>query len=211
MEFSQSKLLSLEELYRRNLMNTLTGYKNGNLIGTQDENGNTNLAVFNSVFHIGAKPPHIGFVLRPTTVARHTYDNIRATGYYTINHIHTEMTAAAHQTSAKYAKEESEFEKCGFTPQFSTNFGFAPYVKESRIKIGLKFAEEIYIKTNDVWIIVGEVQEIIIDENFIRKDGFIDLQKAGTSVISGLDAYYEATEIARYAFARPNQELQKIG
>ena len=207
--FTKSQIATFETLYRRNLMNTLIGFKNANLVATKSKNGQENLAIFNSLVHIGANPPHIGFVMRPTTVERHTYDNIHETGYYTFNHIHTNFIEKAHQTSAKYPKEISEFEACGLSAIYKNDF-YAPYVKESHIQIGMKFVEEIFIKTNEVYLIIGEVQEFFVQEDCIRPDGFIDLSKAGTAVVSGLDAYYEAQEIARLSYARPNQEIKKI-
>jgi len=207
--FTKNQIGTFETLYRRNLMNTLIGFKNANLVATKSKDGTENLAIFNSLVHIGANPPHIGFVMRPTTVERHTYDNIHETGYYTFNHVHTSFVEKAHQTSAKYPRNVSEFEACGFTPLYQNDF-FAPYVQESHIRIGMKFVEEIFIKTNEVYLIIGEVQEFFVQEDCIRPDGFIDLAKAGTAVVSGLDGYYEACEIARFSYARPNQAIQKI-
>ncbi|PKQ69636.1 flavin reductase family protein [Raineya orbicola] len=207
--FTKESLLTLETLYRRNLMNTLLGFKNANLIGTRDKKGNENLAIFNSLVHLGANPPHIAFVMRPTTVERHTYDNIHETGFYTFNHVHTSFVEKAHQTSAKYPKEVSEFETCGLTPIYRNHFP-APFVAESSIQIGMKFVEAVFIPTNEVYLIIGEVQEFFVPDDCLRSDGFIDLQKAGTAVVSGLDAYYEAQAIARFSYARPQQELKKI-
>lgn len=207
--FTKKSLLELETLYRRNLMNTLLGFKNANLIGTRDKKGNENLAIFNSLVHLGANPPHIAFVMRPTTVERHTYDNIHETGFYTFNHVHTSLVEKAHQTSAKYPKEVSEFAACGLTPIYKNDFP-APFVAESQIQIGMKFVEAIFIPTNEVYLIIGEVQEFFVPDDCLRSDGFIDLQKAGTAVVSGLDAYYQAQEIARFSYARPQQELKKI-
>ncbi len=207
--FTKKSLLELETLYRRNLMNTLLGFKNANLIGTRDKKGNENLAIFNSLVHLGANPPHIAFVMRPTTVERHTYDNIHETGFYTVNHVHTSFVEKAHQTSAKYPKEVSEFAACGLTPVYKNDFP-APFVAESQIQIGMKFVEAIFIPTNEVYLIIGEVQEFFVPDDYLRSDGFIDLQKAGTAVVSGLDAYYQAQEIARFSYARPQQELKKM-
>ena len=71
-------------------------------IGSISNNGIENVAVFSSVTHIGSSPAILGFFLRPTTVIRNTYENIKATGFYTINHIHNNITKDAHHTSAKY-------------------------------------------------------------------------------------------------------------
>jgi flavin reductase (DIM6/NTAB) family NADH-FMN oxidoreductase RutF len=64
----------------------------------------TNLAVFSSITHLGSNPPLIGFVLRPTTVPRDSYRNIKASSLFTVNHIHHDTVADAHHTSAKYPR-----------------------------------------------------------------------------------------------------------
>ncbi|MDX1905178.1 MAG: flavin reductase [Thermonemataceae bacterium] len=207
--FSKEDIGALESLYKRNLMNTLIGFKNANLVGTKNLVGQENLAIFNSLVHLGATPPHIAFVMRPTTVERHTYDNIHQTNFYTFNHIKTNWVEAAHQTSAKYPQNVSEFEACDFEVEYKGDF-YAPYVKNASIQIGMRLVEEVFIKTNEVFLMIGEVQEMYIEEDCIRDDGFIDLIKAETAAVSGLDAYYEAKEIARFSYARPHQILKKI-
>ena len=56
--------------------------------------------------------------------------------------------ANAHYTSAKFDKEESEFEECHLTEEYLDGFT-APFVKESRLKIGMKFEESIPIEINN--------------------------------------------------------------
>jgi len=62
--FSKEDIKKMSSIFRLNMINSCTGYKSANLIGTQSENGSTNLAVFNSVTHLGSNPPLIGFILR---------------------------------------------------------------------------------------------------------------------------------------------------
>ncbi|HBF47730.1 MAG TPA: flavin oxidoreductase, partial [Shewanella frigidimarina] len=47
------------------------------------------------------------------SVPRHTFENIMQTGLYTINHVNQSIYEQAHQTSARYDKDESEFEATG--------------------------------------------------------------------------------------------------
>ena len=137
MEFNQEEIKQLESRYRANLFNTLSGYKSANLISTVSESGVSNLAIFNSVIHIGANPQLMGFILRPTSVERHTYNNILHSKHYTINQIHKGIFKEAHQTSAKYERDVSEFEQCGLNEEYLADFPVA-FVQQSKIKIGLK-------------------------------------------------------------------------
>ncbi|HMO39502.1 MAG TPA: flavin reductase [Saprospiraceae bacterium] len=197
-------IAGMERFYRQALFNMLSGFKSAHLIGTISPEGATNLAIFNSVLHIGANPPYMGFILRPTSVERHTYNNLKANRQFTINHVHQDFIQPAHQTSAKYPAEVSEFEVCGFTPQY-TNHLRAPYVQESRIKIGLEYVEESLIQVNSTLLIVGKIVEILLPEAILTPDGHLRLDEAGSVAVAGLDTYYAARQVAQLDYARPGQ------
>ncbi len=189
------------KLYRLNLINSITGYKPANLIGTKSNNEISNLAIFSSVVHLGSKPPLIGIITRPNTVPRDTYKNIISNKTYTINHISKDMVERAHYTSAKFNEEDSEFDYCNFEEEYIDGFN-APFVKESQIKIGMKLVEEKNIETNNTILIIGEVQKIVVDDNYIDEDGSLDYHKLNSVCISGLDTYYETNKISKYPYAR---------
>lgn len=203
---TQKHIAEMEQRYRATFINSLSGYKSANLIGTVSTSGVTNLAVFNSVFHVGANPPLLGMVFRPHTVRRDTLENILDHGQYTINHIHAGITEQAHQTSAKYDENESEFDATGLNPFYTPEFN-APYVKESYINIGLQCREVIPVKANDTIIIIGEILEVICPSSAIQEDGFIKLEKLHGTAINGLDSYYLPSKIARYSYATPQSAL----
>jgi flavin reductase (DIM6/NTAB) family NADH-FMN oxidoreductase RutF len=209
MIITKENILEFEKLYRTNLFNSLSGFKSANLIGTISKEGKTNLAIFSSVIHVGANPPLMGLLLRPVSVERHTYSNIKETGFFTINQIHKDIFKQAHQTSARYDKDVSEFDACGFTYEYSAAVK-APYVKESKIKIGLKFLEEHEIKSNETIFIAGEIIEVIVPDEVITNEGYVDIEKAGTITISGLDSYHETKRIARLSYAKPGSEPKEF-
>jgi flavin reductase (DIM6/NTAB) family NADH-FMN oxidoreductase RutF len=209
MIITNKSISSFEKLYRAAFVNSLSGFKSANLIGTISSEGKTNLAIFNSVIHVGANPPLMGFLMRPVTVERHTYTNIKETNHFTINHINKEIFKKAHQTSARYEKEISEFDACRLTPEYTETIK-APYVKESKIKIGLKFLEEQEIKSNETVFIIGEIQEIILPDDVVLTDGLVDIEKAGSIAISGLDGYHETKRVARLSYAKPGVEPREI-
>jgi flavin reductase (DIM6/NTAB) family NADH-FMN oxidoreductase RutF len=209
MKITKEDVLKFEKHYRAAFINSITGFKSASLIGTVSKKRSTNLAIFNSVIHVGANPPALGFLMRPVSVERHTYNNIKEMGYFTINHINKNIFKQAHQTSARYEKDTSEFDECGLTPEYSQKLK-VPYVKESKIKIGLKFVEEHEIKFNGTIFIIGEIIEIILPDDVTSKDGFVDIEKAGTIAISGLDGYHETKRIARLSYAKLGIELKKI-
>ena len=207
--FSLQDIEAFERFFRVNFITKLCGIRNANLIGTVDENGISNLAIFNSVAHIGANPPYMGFINRPLTVPRQTYDNIKNTGFFTINQVNNSFYKKAHGTSAKFEKGISEFETCELTEQYLKDFPI-PFVQESLIKIGLSFEEEHLIQCNKNILIIGKIQHVIISEHLVAEDGDILLEKANSTGVAGLDSYFELKKIARLHFARPNSVNQLI-
>ena len=207
--FDKNSIDSFDKIHRINLMNSLSGYKSANLLGTVSNDGFENVAVFSSIVHLGSNPPVLGFILRPTTVPINTYENIINTGYYTVNHISKEFTEQAHHTSAKYDKLISEFDMTGLTSEYKKDF-HAPFVKESPVQIGLKFLEEYYIKANDTLLVVGEIQCFYVNEDmYSEKDGFLDLSKGKVATINGLDAYAVPENNTRYEYQRPKKIEEK--
>ena len=203
--FTGKELGELGKIERANLINSVTGCKPANLIGTIGRNERANLAIFSSVVHLGANPPLIGFVQRPIgKIERHTYENILDAGVYTINHVQADFVERAHYTSAKFDRETSEFAACGLTEEFLDCFA-APFVAESRIKIGLRFVEEIPIKINGTILIVGEIEHLFLPEHALFEDGNLDLNAVRGVCVSGLETYHEVRQIARFSFARPTE------
>ncbi|MCU0441134.1 MAG: flavin reductase [Bacteroidia bacterium] len=200
MVISLDDILKMEKQPRTNLINSLPGIRQANLIGTISEAGILNLAIFNSVMHIGAHPPYMGFIQRPVSVERGTYQNIKETGCFTINQVHQKIYKQAHQTSARY--QISEFDATGLTPTF-TNTIAAPYVEESHVKIGLKLVAEYPIAINGTILMVGEIQEIILDQNYLNENHIIQLNNTNAVGVNGLETYYAVSKLAELPYAKP--------
>ncbi|MEC9187554.1 MAG: flavin reductase [Bacteroidota bacterium] len=203
--FSEEDILQMPKVKRLNIINSITGIKPANLISTIDERNRHNLAIFSSVVHLGSNPALIGFVLRPQEkIRRHTYGNILENGYYTINHLPNHKTLEGHYTSAKFDKETSEYDVCHFTPEFQHDFP-VPYVKESFLKMGLKHVESIPIKYNGTVMIVGKILQVYVAKSSLSEEGYINLEKAKSVGISGLNTYYDLKKIDSYPYARPHE------
>ena len=206
---SSSTTQTWERFYRANFINSLTGFKSVSLIGTVNQKGQTNLAIFSSIVHVGSDPALIGFINRPITAAPHTLANIQATGEYTINHVHPSFLESAHQTSAKYPADVSEFDEVGLTPEFHEATQ-APFVKESKVKYALSLEEIIPIKLNNTFLVIGKLQHVKLEESILASDGFLNLDKASSLCSNGIDAYYSTHLIDRYEYAKPGTIPRKI-
>jgi len=203
MHLEEEDIENLDKVYRINLINSCSGYKSANLIGTVSNEGIKNLAIFSSTTHLGSNPPLLGFFLRPTEIVpRHTYLNIKQNSYYTINSVQLKFADKAHHTSAKYDKEISEFDITKIKPEKINNFP-APFVKSSSIKIGMKFVEELKINYNKSRLIVGKIVELNVDDDLINADGFINLSDAKVATISGCDGYSFPKSNSRKGYQKP--------
>tara|TARA_B100001173_G_C15996001_1_gene551113 strand:+ start:710 stop:1336 length:627 start_codon:yes stop_codon:yes gene_type:complete len=201
MHYDKKAIDQLDRVTRLKIINSVTGIKPGNLIGTIGKNGATNLAVFSSIIHLGSNPSLLGFISRPQTEeVGHTLRNILQTEFYTINHIHPEFVEKAHYTSAKFLSDVSEFEACNLSEEYINHFK-APFVQESIFKMGLRFKEAIDIKLNGTVLVIGEIEELVIaDKAFVNGD--IDLEVSEGVGISGLNTYYSLKKIDSYPYAR---------
>lgn len=191
----------MDTFFRRHFFNTLPGPRSVHLLGTKGHRGTENLGVFSSVVHLGATPPLLGFVLRPLTVPRHSYHHLLAQGYFTLNTIHPDFLAKAHQTSANYPYEVSEFAAVGLTPEYSEVMP-APYVAESKIKLGLKLVEEHRIKANNTHFIIGEVVELFVPDEAVAEKGYVDHNALETLAVTGLEQYHKVQEVQHFPYAR---------
>jgi len=193
MHYNKKDISDWDRVLRLKIINSVTGIKPANLIGTVGNNGITNLAIFSSVVHLGSRPALLGFIARPRTDAvGHTLDNITETGHYTINHIHPEQTKQAHYTSAKFEPSISEFDVCGFTEEYVDDFK-APFVQESQFKIGMQFVEAINI-SNGTKLVIGEIEHLVLPDIDLN-EGDLDLEQSKSVGISGLNSYYELRKI----------------
>lgn len=205
-KISSQQIARMENRYRARLINSLSGFKSANLVGTVDTDGQPNLAIVSSVTHIGSNPPLLSFVSRPNSVQRHTLENILQTGVFSLNSVEADFAALAHQTSARYPKHQSEFNAVGLTPQFESGFA-APFVLESSIKIALSLKEHHIIKTNNTEMIIGQIEQIHLPENVIMPDGYLDIESMDWLTISGLDSYHVTQRLFRLPYAKPDKVL----
>ena len=204
MKYTKEDITNLDRVARLKIINSVTGIKPANLLGTISDDGQSNLAIFSSIVHLGSNPALLGFVARPSTAeVGHTYRNIKSNGCYTINHIHPEFIEKAHFTSAKFDEDVSEFNRCDLTEEYHNNF-LAPFVKESNFKMGMRFREAIDIKLNGTVMIIGEIEYLIMPDNAII-NGDINLEASNGVGISGLNSYYSLKKIGSFPYARVDQ------
>lgn len=207
--FSAEQIEKMDDFFRVQLATSLPGAKPISLIGTIDSEARTNLAPFSSVVHLGSKPCLLGMVSRPDLVERHTLANIIETRFWTINHLHPGILEAGHQASARYPKTISEFDATGLTPHFEPGI-IAPFVGESRLRIGLELEDVIDIPANGTKLIIGRVALVQIADGHLLNHGGIDLVGIDCLASTSLDTYFTIRPLARFAHAKPDSPAVRI-
>tara|TARA_B110000503_G_scaffold93807_1_gene141439 strand:+ start:8502 stop:9122 length:621 start_codon:yes stop_codon:yes gene_type:complete len=203
--FSKSQINEMDKIYRLNLINSCTGYKSANLIGTVSDKGIYNVAIFSSITHLGSDPALLSFIVRPTTVPRDTFKNIMDNKIFTVNHVYFNDIKDAHHTSARYPSLISEFDMTDLEKEFIDDCK-APYVKSSKIKLGCKFINKYAIKENNTLLMIAEINDIYYDKDIIQDDGWLRLDKAKTVTINGLDGYALPSLLNRFKYAKRKDE-----
>ena len=204
MLYNKNDLKKLDRKYRLNLINSITGIKPANLVGTRSKDNQDNVAIFSSLVHLGSNPAHLGLVFRPQLQSRKdTYSNITETGYYTINQISKDFIKKAHYTSAKLSTDQSEFDVMKLQREFKGDF-WAPFLACSFMKIGMKFIEAISLPNGCVFV-VGEILLAQVPDESVNEKGQIDLSNFNAVGIGGLNSYYHLEKIADYPYVRTHQ------
>jgi len=207
MNWNNRDFSGMNRFYRGNLINSITGFKSLNLLGSISEKGIPNLAVFTQVLHLGADPALLGILFRPQMPGMHSLVNIRETGWLTMNHVLEGEELAAHWTSARW--EKPEFEATGFASEFLEGIP-APFVKGKRIRMALKPEQEIPLEINGTTLLIASLQYLEVPDEALLEDGFVQLIRAGSLAGSGLDGYAAAASVQRFSYARPEETPRPI-
>jgi flavin reductase (DIM6/NTAB) family NADH-FMN oxidoreductase RutF len=208
-DISKANIGAMDKVPRLNLINSCTGYKSANLIATKSIDGKSNVAIFSSVTHLGSDPAMIGFIMRPTTVPRDTYKNIKETGFFSINHVTVDMIEDAHHSSANYDMGISEFDKTNLEEEFKTGIEI-PFVKGSPVQLYCKYLNEYHIKENDTIHIIASIERLFFEEELQHEDGWLQLDKGNVVTVNGLDGYCLPKLVDRLKYARKNQPTESF-
>lgn len=202
-QFNIGEVQQWDRWYRANFLNSIAGFRAACLVGTVNTQCVANLSVFSQIVHLGADPALVGLINRPRAATPHTLKNIEDSGSFTLQHIPKQWIHQAHQTSAKYSDDVSEFSATGLTPFYVPGI-VAPFVKECSIAWAAQLVEIVPITHNNTFLIIGKIETLFAPEHCIQADGFIDITLAQSVASVGLDAYFEASLLERIPYAKPN-------
>ena len=147
-------------------------------VGTQNINGEDNLAPFSFFNGFGANPPIVGFspaLSGRTGKPKDTLLNIKETKEFAISMVSYDMGNQMSLSSCEYPPNVDEFEKSGFSKNKSISI--APYgVSESPVIFECKLVDIIDLggKPASGNLILGEIVVFHVKENLINDDATIN-------------------------------------
>jgi flavin reductase (DIM6/NTAB) family NADH-FMN oxidoreductase RutF len=198
----ESTWSNLPERWRAQLINSASGFKPLVLLATHNSQNVDNLAVFSQLIHLGANPPLLGVLFRPDSVPRHTLENLQTQGMATVNAVRYADRRAAHQTSARYAADVSEFDAVGFKRELRPEWPL-PFVHGCPVQWAVRLQSLLPIVANGTQLAVLEVVHLFVAEGGILEDGYVDLAGLDVATVNGLDAYHRADCLDRLPYAKP--------
>jgi flavin reductase (DIM6/NTAB) family NADH-FMN oxidoreductase RutF len=193
---------NLPERWRAQLINSASGFKPLVLLATHNSQNIDNLAVFSQLIHLGANPPLFGVLFRPDSVSRHTLENLQTQGMATVNAVCYADRRAAHQTSARYPADVSEFDAVGLKREFRPEWP-VPFVHGCPVQWAVRLQTLLPISANGTQLAVLEVVHLFVAESGIQEDGYVDLAALDVATVNGLDAYHRTDSLDRLPYAKP--------
>ena len=198
------------ERRRARTINSLSGFKSATLVGTSDLQGHLNLSMVSSVVHLGSTPALMGMVLRPPAANSHTYANLIETQQCTFSQVNAAIYEQAHQCSARYPRETSEFDAVGLTPWTPPDLEWlSPAVEESHVRMGFTLEEE-FVLPNDCRFMVCRLRWVDVPANAVAPDGYVAIGETGAVTVSGLDGYHRTHALGRLSYAKADRKLEHL-
>jgi hypothetical protein len=57
---------------------------------------------------------------------------------------------------------------------------------------------------------IGKIIKVMLPDDCVLPDGFIDIERAGTITVSGLDSYHTTNRLSRLSYAKPDVALTEV-
>jgi hypothetical protein len=63
---------------------------------------------------------------------------------------------------------------------------------------------------NGTILVIGKVTAVMMPDDCIGSDGALEIEKANTLTISGLDRYHSTQRLARLSYAKPDRSTTEL-
>ena len=70
--------------------------------------------------------------------------------------------------------------------------------------MGMKLVSSQTLAINGTELVIGEIVEIIVDDEAVTADGYVDIELLDCVTVSGLDSYHVTSRLKRLPYAKPD-------
>jgi flavin reductase (DIM6/NTAB) family NADH-FMN oxidoreductase RutF len=175
-------------------------------VSTLSPAGVPNLAPFSFFNGVGAHPPTVVFsvVNRRDGSKKDTLINVEANGEFVVNIASYDLREAVNGSSVDLPYGESEFERCGLTPEPSARVR-PPRVREAKAHMECVVHQIVVVGDGPMAasLVIGRILLIHVDEAVLDADGRLAPAALDTIGRMGGDSYSRTTD--QFVLPRPRR------
>ncbi len=176
------------------------------LVASVDETGNVDLMTASWTGIVSKTPPTMAVSLNR---GRKTYEQIRATGCFTVNMVPASLAVQADYCGLKSGREEDKMQVAGLTPVKALHVA-APLIEESPLNVECRLLREIEL--GDYRLMLGEILEIHAAEWAFDPAGKVNARAFDPLVyLGGIREYWSLGEKVADAYLAGKNLFQRRG
>ena len=104
-----------------------------------------------------------------------------------------------------FPENVSEFGACNLSDERVSEFA-APFVRESNVSIGVRYIRHFSIEENEVVMIIGSMEILVVNEDIIQDNGEVDLMHAQSIGVAGNNTYYNLNKFSSFDYIKKSQK-----
>lgn len=176
-----------------NMLNTILGPRPVVLVGTRAKSGTDNLAIFNTLQPVGARPPLFTLLVRPLDRQRDSYENMRETREWSVNFFRPKSIQKAHATRGHFPNSVSEFDAVGLEREKKKGI-HSPFLAGAPVQMWFQWGREVEFPENGTRLVLGRLRELWLSEE-IQLSGSPDVTSFPIVSSWGLSHYVNGAQV----------------
>ena len=165
------------------------------MVSCADKKGNSNILTVAWTGTICSDPAMAYISVRPE---RYSHHMIEESGEFVINLTTDKLAKETDMVGVRSGKDCDKWKLLGLTKGEAVNVS-APVIKECPVNIECRVKQVLKLGSHDMFI--ADVLSVDVDEQYIDKNGSLNLKKAGLIAYSHGRYYELGKEIGRFGFS----------
>jgi flavin reductase (DIM6/NTAB) family NADH-FMN oxidoreductase RutF len=189
----KGKLQGGDKLSVPYILNTILGPRPVVLVGTRATSGTDNLAIFNTLQPVGARPPLFTLLVRPLDRQRDSYENMKETREWSVNFFRPKSIQKAHATREHFPNTVSEFDAVGLEREKKEGI-HSPFLASAPVQMWFQWGREIDFPENGTRLVLGHLRKLWLSKE-IQLTGSPDFTSFPIVSSWGLSHYVNGAQV----------------